>query len=88
MSGSYIGQSTIGCLPDHTHNPPYWTNDSSGHHALGDYPNGHVPNDAKPNIYGYGKPTSGASDSIYGNGWYSGAKVVPAGTGVSYIIKY
>lgn len=93
MSGEYIGQSQNGCLPNITgwiydgygsymsmeaSGAFYWSG-STARQARGEDSGSH------PYITNF---DASRSNSIYGNGWFSGTKVIPAGTGVSYIIKY
>lgn len=90
MTGEYIGKSTNGVLPNITGG---FTTDSNG----GAFSDGAFYAGETSGSNGYGSHVIGLraiyldasrSSSIYGNGWYAGTKVIPAGSGVSYIIKY
>lgn len=88
MTGEYIGKSTNGVLPNIT---GYIAPNSNVTYGGAFYYDGNESSN------GYGSHVSShakigfdasRSSSIYGNGWYDGTKVIPAGSGVSYIIKY
>lgn len=91
MSGEYIGQSQNGCLPNITGS----IGTAESHNAVsGAFYDGTTSGGLYHRANSDGKVVqtidfnASRSNSIYGNGWFDGTKVIPAGTGVSYIIKY
>lgn len=99
MSGEYIGKSQNGCLPnitgvynrhsgygnivsDNTSSGAFYFDTSTAWSGKSVH-----PSDSNYSVNNV-KFDASRSNSIYGSGWFSGTKVIPAGTGVSYIIKY
>jgi hypothetical protein len=93
MSGEYIGKSTQGTLPNIS--LQFDAESTVGYNTLG----GMMQSKTQLDYYGLDGGNRGMSvfrysgsanhqNSIYGSGWYNGTKVIPAGSGVSYIIKY
>lgn len=96
MTGEYIGKSTNGVLPNITgsfgngaeyRNPGNLTNATGAFSSLGTAYGRDSDGGGSGRAYGLSFDASRCS-SIYGHGWYDGTKVIPAGSGVSYIIKY
>ena len=99
MTGEYIGKSTNGVLPNITggidagysgnSNFLGLFNNGSGCFAVSGNYNQRYPSPLSGGVNYTGMSFDASrSSSIYGNGWYDGKKVIPAGSGVSYIIKY
>jgi hypothetical protein len=88
MWGEFIGQTTDGTLPNITGTAGiYWTQaeatgaffvDTVHKNSEKNDPHGH-------NNLGF---DASRSSSLYGNGWYSGARVIPASVGMNYCVKY
>lgn len=92
MTSEYIGQSSNGVLPNITGklaNYAIQGTDASGAFAAVD-----TVSSSAYDSSNHSRQASNASfdasrsNSIYGNGWYSGARVVPASIGMTYCIKY
>ena len=99
MQGSYIGQTSNGVLPNITgsfynafgglivgfgdqtvKSGAFYTT------SLGTYK---VMKNSDGNAAAYAMNFSAnRSNSMYGNGWYSGGRVVPSSVGMNYYIKY
>ena len=94
MSGEYIGKSQNGCLPNITGRfvgGDVRTNiDGQPQYCDGAFTETQTPAGwaGGGNRFSQVSFDASRSSSIYGNGWFSGTKVIPAGIGVSYIIKY
>lgn len=81
MDGQYIGQKQKGCLPDHRHTVSAYNHWNGGGTSYFYQEDGNV-------LVTLNTTYASASNSMYGNGWFSGDRVVPASLGVPFIIRY
>lgn len=91
MTGEYVGKSTNGVLPNITGSlfGAKGGSNPSGTGAIAVYPQSYE------GTYGSGGGqyynwdfNASRSNSMYGNGWFNGEKVIPASVGMTYCIKY
>ena len=89
MSGSYIGKTSDGVLPNITGS----IGSAESHNGVsGAFYNGsnrsglfHRANQGTAADINF---SASRSSSIYGSGWFDGTRVVPASVGMNYCIKY
>ena len=95
MADEYMGQTTNGVLPNITGsiNAPSNTVDGQGIGVSGAFygtgststPWYYANTHTGIQLAGF---NAARSSTIYGHGWYSGERVVPASVGMKFVIKY
>jgi microcystin-dependent protein len=94
MFGEYIGKSTNGVLPNITGNINGISEEfAQMGTASGAFRKENNITQNTPTFSGDGNSgvisfNASRSNSIYGNGWFGGERVVPASVGMTYCIKY
>lgn len=90
MRGVYIGQTSNGVLPNIT--GTFYIDVYGGGQPTGAFTrdsNYNVPNHQNWAAEGWRMVFDASrSNSMYGNGWFDGTRVVPSSVGMSYCIKY
>ena len=91
MLGSYVGQSSNGCLPNITGSltGAKGASNPSGTGAIAVYGRSYEGTYGSGGGQYYSWDFNAArSNSMYGSGWFDGERVVPASVGMTYCIKY
>ena len=94
MDGNYVGQTTNGVLPNITGNLNGISEEfAQMGTASGAFRKENNITQNSPTFSGNGNSgvvsfNASRSNSMYGNGWFSGERVVPSSVGMTYCIKY